>query len=249
MFSKTYHSLQELGKFTAFSSRVATTLFTTSPMLGEIARQINRVSIGSLFVVLLVCAFIGANMVVQGYQMLVVMGAQDLTGMFVGMAVVRELGPVLAGAMVGAKAGCEIAAEIAAMRIGQQIDALEVMAVDPYKYLIVPRVIGTLIGLPLLLAFALIGAIGSSYLVAVYQYNLNPTSFLQQLSILISLNDMLVAMLKCVVFGLATGLIECYIGFNAKPGPTGVGEATNSAIVVGAIVIAWLNLCITGIVY
>lgn len=239
---------EEVGQFTTFAGRVLRALLTR-PMLLETALQVKHVAFGSVSVVIFICSFIGANVVVQGYQMLAVLGAGDMTGMFVGLAVVRELGPVMAGAMVGAKAGCEIAAELAAMKLGQQIDALEVMSVDPYSYLVVPRVVGTILGMPLVLAFAIGSAIGSGYLVAVYQYGLNGYNFMEQLRVLLSFSDLIVAAIKCVTFGAVVGLIECYMGFYAKPGPTGVGEATNMAIVVGSIVIAWINLVITGLAY
>lgn len=239
---------EHTGQFSLFTLRTLRAV-VRNPMVTESVLQVKYVAFGSVSVVVFICSFIGANVVVQGYQMLAVLGAGDITGMFVGLAVVRELGPVLAGAMVGAKAGCEIAAELAAMKLGQQIDALEVMAVDPYSYLVVPRVVGMVVGMPLVLSFAMASAIGSGYLVAVHQYGLNGHNFMEQLRVLLTINDLVIAGIKCVAFGLVTGLIECYMGFYAKPGPTGVGEATNMAIVVGAIVIAWINLVITGLVY
>lgn len=240
---------EEAGKLTIFSVRTFAVLFTRRVYWEEFLLQLYKVLAGSIFVVVLISAFVGANVVVQGYQMLAVLGADSLTGMFVGLAVVRELGPVLAGAMVGAKAGCEVASEIASMRIQQQIDALEVMSVNPIQYLVVPRLLAMTIGLPLMLGFSIIAAIGAGWLVARFQFGMNTTIFMEQLSRNVSQSDLSIALMKTFFFGLASGLVECYQGFQAKPGPTGVGEATNQSIVVGAVMIAWINLVITAIVY
>ena len=240
---------EEAGKLTIFSVRTFAVLFTRQVFWGEVLTQLTKIVGGSIFVVVLISAFVGANVVVQGYQMLAVLGADNLTGMFVGLAVVRELGPVLAGAMVGAKAGCEVASEIAAMRIQQQIDALEVMSVNPFQYLVVPRLIAMTVALPLMLSFAISASVGTGWLVAKYQFSMNTTIFMDQLGQNVTQRDIFIALGKTFLFGLFTSLVECYEGFGAKPGPTGVGEATNMSIVVGAVLIAWVNLLVTAIVY
>lgn len=249
MISAALQASEKTGRMVLFWGKSLKVMFTQRWFWQETVIQLNRTIAGSLFVVVLISAFVGANVVVQGYQMLKVFGAEDLTGMFVGLAVIRELGPMLAGAMVGAKAGCEMASELAAMRIQQQIDALEVMAVNPIQYLVVPRIVAMAVGLPLMLGFAICAAILASYLVASYQFDLNTTTFMARLAETNTIFDLKIALMKTVFFGLFIALIECYEGFHAKPGPTGVGEATNMTIVLGALAVAWINMVMTAMVY
>lgn len=241
--------LEDLGGLVLFARHSYATLLATRPYMGEVVRQTFRITVGCLPLVLFVAMFIGANVVVQGYQVLRMLGAESLVGMFASMALVRELGPVLSAAMVSAKAGSEIASELATMRIRSQIDAIEMMGVDPVRFLVVPRVIGSIFAMPALTVVGLYAAIAMGWGVGVYQFGLNGSAFLEQIYTTSGLDDLGAAILKSIAFGGTLVVIQCFAGFEARQGPQGVGLATNKAVVAGAVAIGWINLVVSGALY
>ena len=238
----------ELGNLAVFCFRSYRAVFKTVSF-DDLVKQSFRVGFESLPIVMSVTAFVGMNVVVQGFQIMRSFGAGDLVGMFLSMAAVRELAPILAAALVGAKSGCGVAGELATMKIKEQIDALEVMSVDPYAYLVVPRLLAAVIIVPMISNVALWSTIAAGYLVAVYQYNLNGSMFLQQVFEFMSMQDVFNVLIKSVVFASITGPITCYAGFEAQGGAKGVGEATNRAVVWGAVSIVTTNAILTSIMY
>lgn len=164
-----------------------------------------------------------------------------MVGMFVALAGVRELAPMMVAAMVAAKAGTEMASQIAVMRIDEQIDALEVMAVDPHWYLVTPRLAGILLVLPPLTILSIATMVGCSYAVAVFQLGLNGGEFLAQAASATRPIDLVFCVMKSFVFGAVICLVSCFYGFTSRPGPSGVGQATNSAVVVSAVGCAIVN--------
>lgn len=215
----------------------------------NIVKQSVRVGIESLPIVMCVTAFVGMNIVVQGYQIMRSLGAQDMVGMFLSMAAVRELAPILAAALIGAKSGCSVASELATMRIKEQIDALEVMSVDPFSYLVAPRLVAAILIVPMISIVALWCCIGAGYVVAVFQFDLNGVLFLQQVFHFMTFRDVVNVLIKSIVFASLVTPIVCYAGFHARGGAKGVGEATNKAVVWGAIVIVTSNAILTAIMY
>jgi phospholipid/cholesterol/gamma-HCH transport system permease protein len=238
----------EIGNLSLFYSRSY-----RSVMRGffndEVLRQAFKIGFESLPIVMSVCAFVGMNIVVQGYQVMSGLGAQDMVGMFMSMAAVRELAPIMAASLVGAKSGCTIASELATMKIKEQIDALEVMSVDPFQYLVAPRLLAAIFVIPMISIVALWCCIGAGYVVAVQQYDLNGLMFMQQIFDFMSLQDVLNVLIKSLVFAMVATPILCYAGFEAHGGARGVGEATNRAVVWGAIVIITANAVMTAIMY
>jgi phospholipid/cholesterol/gamma-HCH transport system permease protein len=214
----------------------------------DVAKQMMR-GLESLPIVISVTAFVGMNIVVQGYEMMAVLGAQDMVGMFLSMAAVRELAPILAAALVGAKTGCGMASEIATMKIREQIDALEVMSIDPFRYIVAPRLIAALIIVPLITVVSLWACILAGYVVAVYQFNLNGVAFLAEVFNHMSPRDIVNVIIKSFVFAAVCFPIICYAGFQAQGGARGVGDATNQAIVWGAIGIVTINAVLTALMY
>jgi phospholipid/cholesterol/gamma-HCH transport system permease protein len=215
----------------------------------SILKQAVRMGFESLPIVMCVTAFVGMNIVVQGYQVMRSLGAQDMVGMFLSMAAVRELAPIMAAALVGAKSGCSIASELATMRIKEQIDALEVMSVDPFAYLVAPRLVASLFVVPMIAVVALWCCIGAGYVVAVYQFDLNGVLFMQQIFGFMTFRDVVNVLIKSFFFAAFATPILCYAGFEARGGAKGVGEATNRAVVWGAIVIVTTNAILTAIMY
>ncbi len=238
----------QIGNLATFSFRSFKALFSRYDA-SEVTRQMLRIGFESLPIVMGVTAFVGMNVVVQGYQIMAILGAQDLVGMFLAMAAVRELAPIMAAALVGAKAGCGMASEIATMKIREQIDALEVMSVDPYRYIVAPRLIAAIFMVPLISVVALWTAIMAGYLVAVYQYGLNGVAFLEEVFHYVSFSDVRNVVIKSFVFAAVAFPIINYAGFEANGGARGVGDATNRAIVWGSIAIISINALMTALMY
>lgn len=238
----------ELGKlFTFYGRSYRATMGRVDR--SDVIHHTLRIGLESMPIVMSVTAFVGMNIVVQGYQVMKSLGAQDMVGMFLSMAAVRELAPILAAALVGAKSGCSIASELATMKIKEQIDALEVMSVDPYRYLVAPRLIAAIIVVPMISIVALWSCIGAGYVVAQYQFGLNGVMFMNQIFDFMTMQDVFNVLIKSVVFAGVTSPILCYAGFEAKGGAKGVGEATNRAVVWGAIMIVTSNALLTAIMY
>ncbi|MCB9681343.1 MAG: ABC transporter permease [Alphaproteobacteria bacterium] len=208
-----------------------------------------RIGVRSLPILVTISFFVGTNLALQGYAAFAPMGGQALLGMFVALAGVRELAPIMVAAMVAAKAGTEMASQIAVMRIREQIDALEVMAVDPLWFLITPRALGIVLVLPALTVVSIFTVIASSALVAVVQLGEPGVPFLQRVWATTSGLDLLVCSVKAAAFGTLICLVSCYFGYTSKPGPAGVGSATNAAVVVSAVACAILNYFISELAY
>ncbi len=241
-----FYTIGDVARFTARSYRA---LFTTNPFTAETLRQCVEVGVGSLPIVLTVVAFVGTNIVMQGYGLLQILGATDLTGLFLAVAAVREFAPILTTAMIGAKAGSTVAGELATMRIREQIDALEVMSVDPFKYLIAPRFVAAIVTIPLVSVAALSACLSAGYVTATLQYGLNGTYFMNQVYQNMQLADLVNMMFKCFVAALAAFPTLCYAGYMAHGGPRGVGDATNRAVVWGAGIVIVLNAVLTAVLY
>ena len=147
----------------------------------------------------------------------------------------------MVAAMVAAKAGTEMASQLAVMRIREQIDALEVMAIQPHWYLVTPRLLGILLVLPALTMISIFTLTVAAYLVAVGQLGLHGGEFLSYFSQTTELRDFGYCLVKALFFAVVICLVSCFFGFHSKPGPTGVGDATNAAVVVSAVGCAILN--------
>ncbi|NOY25447.1 MAG: ABC transporter permease [Oligoflexia bacterium] len=240
---------RQVGAFSWFVLDFTRAALRYGPPRGQVMREAWRIGIASLPILLTISAFVGTNLALQGFNAFRPLGGGRLVGMFVSLAGVRELAPMIAAAMVAAKAGTEMASQIAVMRIGEQVDALEVMAVNPYAYLVTPRLLGILLVLPALTIISIFFMVLSGYLVSVHQLGLNGSVFLHFASQGIAAVDFLYGALKAMYFGLVICTVSCFFGFTCQRGPEGVGQATNRAVVVSAVVCVCSNYFISEILY
>jgi phospholipid/cholesterol/gamma-HCH transport system permease protein len=196
-------------------------------------------------------AFSGLNLAVQSYGAFARFGGQDMLGTFAAVGGVRELYPVLAAVVCGARIGANLAASLANMRISEQIEALEVMAVDPFRYLISPRMWAVTIALPLLCGYSDVVGLAASYVGAVWQLDLDPGTFLTQVREQVTLMDIAAGMFKGLIMGWLIAAIACFHGFTVskRAGAEGVGIATNLAIVHGAVMVIVMNLLLSFLIY
>jgi phospholipid/cholesterol/gamma-HCH transport system permease protein len=206
------------------------------------------IGIGSLPIITLVGAFTGMVTALQAVNQLRILGAEGFAGSATGMALATELGPVLTGLMLSGRAGAGIATELGTMRISEQIDALETMAVSPIQYLVVPRVLaGTLMTPVLMLVFFAIGMAGG-YLVAVVVQGVDHGQFVENLKFTVDPAHVVQGLIKSTIFGTAFSLIGCYQGYNASGGGRGVGLATTRAVVIGSVSILIMDYFLTDII-
>jgi phospholipid/cholesterol/gamma-HCH transport system permease protein len=241
--------LSLLGRMGSFAAKVALWFSTSRPYFGEVLRQSVRIGVNSCGIICLILFFIGANVALVGHTIFRQFGGQNLIGIYVGLSCVVGLAPIIVGAMLGAKPGTEIAATIASMRVKEQIDALEVMAVNPFWYLIVPRLLAYLLVTPPLMAFAYMASVAGGYVAGVYQLGNNPGAFLADVVRFLSVSDLIKGMVRAEVFAIVTCLVSCFYGYYSAPGPAGVSRAINLAVVVGSTSIIVINYFLTEMMY
>lgn len=210
-----------------------------------IFQQLEFVGVGSLFIILLTGVFTGAVFTLQSVSAFAKFSAQSLVGATVTLALTRELAPVLTSLMVTGRVGSAMATELGTMRVTEQIDAMEVMAIDPMSYLVVPRVFAGAVMVPVLtMIFDLVGVVGS-YVIGVMYSGIDEGAFLSRIQRWLEPADIFQGLIKAFVYGTVITLVGCYKGFNAGGGARGVGQATTDAVVAGSISIFILNYFLT----
>jgi len=207
--------------------------------------QADFVGVGSLFIVLLTGLFTGLVFALQSSFAFAKFNAESLVGATVVIALCRELAPVLTGLMVAGRAGSAIATELGTMRVTEQIDALEALAVSPVQYLVVPRVLALIFTMPLLcMLFDYLGFLGA-FIVSVYQAGINEGTFMGRIHRLVTLSDLVGGLFKASVFGAVIGLVGCHKGMRASGGSKGVGMAATSTVVTCSVSILIVDYFLT----
>ena len=246
-FSITF--IQETGKITLLLWKALVLIFQRPLNLKNILKQMEEVGIKSIPVVLITGAFTGAVLALQSYTGFKRFNAETFVGTVVALSITRELGPVLTGLMVSGRVGSSMAAELGTMQVTEQIDALYTLAVNPIKYLIVPRLLAALIMMPVLVIFAdLIGILGG-YFVSVKVLHSNPYIYMERTWDYLELNDIYSGLFKAGVFGIIIATISCYQGFFTEGGAEGVGRATTKAVVLSCLLILIFNYIITALLF
>jgi len=226
-----------MGKMALFLQATAAAMLFPPYRVRRIVKQVHFIGVKSLFVIVLTAAFTGMVLGLQGYYTLRKFGSEGLLGSAVALSLIRELGPVLSALMVTGRAGSALAAEIGIMRIGEQIDSLESMGIDPVRFLVSPRLLGALVSVPLLTAvFDVVGILGG-YLVGVKLLGVNAGAFFGQMEASVEWHDVANGFLKSVVFGLVIAWICTYKGYFTERGAEGVSQSTTSAVVLSSVLV------------
>jgi phospholipid/cholesterol/gamma-HCH transport system permease protein len=211
----------------------------------ELFKCMDFVGVQSVFIVSLTGLFSGMVLALQTTHSLRQFSAEGVVGSVVAISLTREISPVFAALMVTARAGSAMAAELGNMRVTEQIDALTTMSVSPVQYLVTPRMVASIIMLPLLcVLYSCVGMVGA-WLVAVESLGVDPGVFIANIEKYLTLNDFTMGLIKCAVFGFIISTISCYQGFFASGGARGVGIATTRAVVQSAVVCLIANYVIT----
>jgi phospholipid/cholesterol/gamma-HCH transport system permease protein len=241
--------LAEVGHVVLFLKDTVVTGLTPRYFVRQIFEQLLRIGYNSLPVVGLTALFTGGALAVQIFVGSSKFNGEQLVSSIVAIGITRELGPVLAGLMVSGRVGAAIAAELGTMRVTEQIDALVTLSTNPFKYLVAPRVIASVISLPILVGIADIIGIMGGYFVGTRNLGLNPLAYLRSTFDFLEADDVVSGLIKAAVFGFIIALMGCYHGFNSKGGAQGVGRATMNAVVSSAILILAANFLLTTILF
>lgn len=239
--------LATFGEFYRFSGLVLQRLFTRRFQTREFVSQawfIASVSFGpALLVSIPLCAVI----IFQINQLLIQIGAIDLAGAGAGIAVIREIGPIVSVLVVAGAGATAVCADLGSRKIREEIDAIVTLGIDPIARLVVPRVVAsTVVAVALNGVVTVVGLLGG-YFFSVTLQGATPGLYVEDITLLVGLSDFLASELKAAVFGLLAGLTACYLGLHAKGGPKGVGEAVNQTVVFSFMLLFAANSVISAI--
>ena len=246
----TRQQLAEVGHAARLFVRLVLLIGPTLRRFGLVRDQVHFLGNYSLAIITVSGLFVGFVLGLQGYYTLQRYGSAEALGLLVALSLVRELGPVVAALLFAGRAGASLTAEIGLMRAGEQLTALEMMAVDPIRRILAPRFVGGVIALPLLTAvFSAVGILGG-YVVGVLLIGVDAGSFWSQMQGGVDVfKDVGNGMVKSVVFGVAVTLIALYEGWQARPTPEGVARATTRTVVAGSLTVLGLDFLLTALMF
>ena len=240
--------VEELGCLGRFTAGIASATVRRPIRIGRFVDELFKLGVLSLIIICLCGTAVGAVLGLQGYTNLIRFGAADSLGAVVGLALIRELGPVLTALLVTGRAGSATTAEIGTMVVTEQLDGLRMMSVDPVHYVVTPKVLAMIIVMPLLSTlFTLFGIFGG-YLIGVRAMGLDAGRYMTSLQDAVDFrNDVAGSLLKALVFGVLVGLIATYRGYTTAPTSAGVSSATTSTVVIASVSILLIDYVITAL--
>jgi phospholipid/cholesterol/gamma-HCH transport system permease protein len=237
--------LGTLGQIGTFTGTALSHCMTPPLYCGIIGRQMLNIGYFSLPVVGMTSLFTGMVLALQIYIGSSRFDAEGAVATIVVIGITRELGPVLAGLMVAGRVSASMAAELGTMRVTEQIDALTTLSTNPFKYLVVPRLIAATVVLPLLVAVAdAIGVFGG-YIIGTEKLGFNSATYIKNTLDFVEPIDVISGLVKAAAFGFIIALMGCYHGYNSQGGAQGVGRATTNAVVSASVLILIANFIIT----
>lgn len=234
-----------LGQLVLLVSSIFSALLLHRWRFQLILSQLLEVGFRSQAVVIVTGAFTGAVFTAQTFFQFSALNMDSAVGPVVSVAMCRELGPVLTGLMVAGRVGAAMSAELGTMKVTQQIDALRALAVNPVEYLVAPRAIALVLAMPMLVAQCIFFGIFASYFVATQVLGVNSAYFMANMSKFTEGSDILMGLIKALVFGFIIVIISCREGLNARDGAVGVGRATTEAVVIGSLAVLIVNFFLT----
>jgi phospholipid/cholesterol/gamma-HCH transport system permease protein len=239
--------LREMGRMMLFLGQ--TLLWMVRPPFRwmQLLKQMHFIGVKSLFVIVLTGAFTGMVLGLQGYYSLRKFGAEGLLGSAVALSMIRELGPVLSALMVTGRAGSAMTAEIGLMRITEQIDAMETMAVSPMQYLVAPKVLAGVLVMPLLVAIFDIVGIYGGHLVGVELLGVSSGAYTSSMESAVEWKDVYGGILKALSFGTIITWVCTYKGYNTRMSAEGLGKATTEAVVLASVLVLIWDYFLTSV--
>ncbi|MFP4162895.1 MAG: MlaE family ABC transporter permease [Chitinispirillaceae bacterium] len=240
-------AVERMGSITLFFLKMVQVLPASFKRFHLITEQMMLLGVASIPIVLLTSVFVGA---VSAWQVQYIFGdAIPLTylGAGVAKAVLTELGPVLTALVITGRVGAKLAAELGTMKVTEQVDAMVCLSLDPFTYLLAPRLTASCVMVPVLTIFSVFFAIISAQLLSQVALGLSFTAFYQGVRILFKVQDVVVCVTKSFMFGLVISLAGCYYGYYAKGGAVGVGASTKKAVVAAMVMVLISNLILVNV--
>ena len=234
--------LIETGEVSLFAHRFLKVVFKPPYEFAELVNQCFQIGYKSLPLVGVTGFIMGLVLDLQTRPTLMEFGAESWMPSMVGISIVREIGPVITALICAGKVGSSIGAELGSMRVTEQIDAMEVSGTNPFKYLVVTRILAATIMLPILVFFADAIALFGSFLIENVKGQVSFQLYFNQVIEVLDFGDLIPSTLKSFFFGFAIGLIGCYKGYYSKKGTAGVGRAANSAVVIASMLLFIIDL-------
>ncbi len=253
LFEKTgrcvFHELDEIGGLVIFLWESLLSIFRFAINFDNLIDQMVFIGIDSVYIVGLTGLFTGMVLALQAYYAAKIVGVTYMIGPTVALSMTRELGPVLTALMITARCGSSMASEIGTMKVTEQIDALEVMAVDPYYFLSVPRILAAMFMVPIMAVVCSVIGITGGYIVNSYFLGLNHVIYVQKIYQFLKVRDIYNGLIKAFFFGLILSTISTFKGFETTGGAKGVGRFTTQAVVLSSIYILFADYLLTSILF
>jgi phospholipid/cholesterol/gamma-HCH transport system permease protein len=238
-------ALRTIGAMTLFLGQVLARVIPALGKPGLIVKQIYNAGARSLVIIMLSGLFVGMVLGLLGFDTLQRFGSEDSLGVLAALGMLKVLGPVLTALLFAGRAGTSLTSEIGLMKSTDQLTAMQMMAVDPLRYVVAPRFLGGIIAMPLLAAtFSVVGLFGAQ-LIGVQQMGVDVGAFWSQTQNAVDLRDVTEGIVKSLVFGVACSLIAVYEGYQTEPTPEGVGLATTRTVVTSSVMVLLLNYLLT----
>jgi phospholipid/cholesterol/gamma-HCH transport system permease protein len=238
-------AITAVGEYLTLVFNVAKATLRRPPSFSLILEQLYNTGVASLPVVAITGIFTGMVLAAQSFYQLSDKGLSSVTGLLVAKSMMTELGPVLTAFMVTGRVGAAMCAELGSMRVTEQIDAIQTMAVNPHRYLIAPRFIAGTIMIPLLTIFSIAMGVLGGYVIAVYYFGMAPTVYFEPMKINLTYFDFIIGVVKGLCFGIQIMTIACYKGLRTTGGAAGVGRSTTSSVVITYCCILLSNFFLT----
>ncbi len=240
---------EEVGRASLLAIQAVVFLFKKPPKIRHFVEQFTYIAAETSVVVIVTSTFTGGVIALQTYSTFHRFNAEYLIGAVVALSMGRELGPVLTSLMVVARVGSAMTASIGTMRITQQIDALEVMAVNPVRYLVTPRLFSTTVGVPFLTILSNVAGMFGGWFVATRLFRVNEYLYWQKMIDLTEFYDILGGLYKAFVFGFIIATVSCYFGYYTEGGTEGVGRATTNSVVTSSMLILISDYFLTAVIF
>lgn len=241
--------LYEVDRMTRFSVRMVLSIFGRPIYPTATWEQMYNIGVGSLFLIVLTGVFAGQGMALQFSNELADFGSKNYLGRIMAIAIIRELGPILAALMVAARVASGITAEIGSMKASHQLDAMEAFGVDTIKKLAAPRLIALVIMLPVLTIICDFIAIMGGWIIAVFIAHISSTTYISAVNERLTFGNVFIGVAKPLVFAFIIAFVACYKGFTSYGGTKGVGRATTESVVISSISILIMNFIMTKFVF
>ncbi|MCF8243161.1 MAG: ABC transporter permease [Melioribacteraceae bacterium] len=233
----TYNFLATITGLTLFNIEFVKQVFIPPYEIGEIRKHMDELGVKTFPIVSVTGIIIGLVLAMQTWPVLQRFGATDFLPSMVALSVIRELGPVLTALIFAGRVSSGIGAELGSMRVTEQIDAMEVSGVNPFRYLVVTRVVATTMILPLLTIYVIFLALAGAYIAVIIVENMNFAYFQNAVVDSIQFGDLIPGIAKTFVFGFIVGIVGAYKGYTADGGTEGVGRASTTSVVVASLLI------------